>query len=158
MCPHNEITFNGLVLQDFVKEVKRFNFCPSQKIYLTLEKVPICLQLFFLFMHDIQHCVICHPSDSIVSEDAGTESRTVATTALAVRRSIHSARSHPHSARCHPHSARSHPHTARSHRLAILSWEILRNLVNFLRVVRRGITPIKSIKRKWDSNQKKELF
>jgi hypothetical protein len=34
-----------------------------------------------------------------VSEDAGIEPRTVAITALAVRRSSHSARSHPHSAR-----------------------------------------------------------
>jgi hypothetical protein len=51
---------------------------------------------FFLFMYDIQHCFICRPSDFTVSEDAGIESRTVATTALAVRRSNHSARSHPH--------------------------------------------------------------
>ncbi len=36
------------------------------------------------------------PSDSAVSEDAGIEPRTVATSALAVRRSNHSARSHPH--------------------------------------------------------------
>jgi hypothetical protein len=41
-------------------------------------------------MFDIQHCFICRPSDSTVSEDAGT----VATTALAVRHSNHSARSH----------------------------------------------------------------
>ncbi len=70
---------------------------------------------FFLFMYDIQQCFICRPSDSTVSEDAGIESRPVATTALAVRRFNHSARSHPHSARSHPHSARSHPHSARSH-------------------------------------------
>ncbi len=50
---------------------------------------------FFFFMYDIQHCFICRPSDSSVSEDAGIESRTVATIALAVRRSNHSARSHP---------------------------------------------------------------
>ncbi len=36
------------------------------------------------------------PSDSSVSEDAGIEPRTVATLALAVRHSNHSARSHPH--------------------------------------------------------------
>jgi hypothetical protein len=47
-------------------------------------------------MYDIQHCFICRPSDSDVSEDAGIESRTVATMALAVRRSNHSARSHPY--------------------------------------------------------------
>jgi hypothetical protein len=66
-------------------------------------------------MYYIQHCFICRPSDSTVSEDAGIEPRTVTTTALAVRRSNHSARSHPHSARSHPHSARSHPHSVRSH-------------------------------------------
>jgi hypothetical protein len=46
-------------------------------------------------MYDIQHCFICRRSDSTVSEDAGIEPRTVATTALAVRRSTHSTRSHP---------------------------------------------------------------
>jgi hypothetical protein len=49
-------------------------------------------------MFDIQHCLVCRPSDSTVSEDAGIEPRTVATMAtmaLAVRRSNHSARSHP---------------------------------------------------------------
>jgi hypothetical protein len=56
----------------------------------------------FLFMYDIQHCFTCRPSDSTVSEDAGIELRTVATTALAVRRSNLSARYRPHSARSHP--------------------------------------------------------
>ncbi len=46
-------------------------------------------------MYDIQHCFICRPSDSTVSEDARIEPMTVATTALAVRRSNHKARSHP---------------------------------------------------------------
>jgi hypothetical protein len=50
---------------------------------------------FFIFMYDIQHCFICCPSDSTVSEDTGMEPRTVATMALAVRRSNNSARSHP---------------------------------------------------------------
>ncbi len=54
------------------------------------------------FMYHIQHCFICRPSDSTVSEDAGIEPRTVATTALAVRRSNHSLRFRPHSARSHP--------------------------------------------------------
>ncbi len=36
----------------------------------------------FLFMYFIQHCFICRPSDSIVSEDAGIDPRTVATLAL----------------------------------------------------------------------------
>jgi hypothetical protein len=42
------------------------------------------------------------PSGSTLSEDAGIEPRTVATPALAVRRSNHRARSHPHKARSHP--------------------------------------------------------
>jgi hypothetical protein len=44
-------------------------------------------------MYYIQHCFICRPSDSTVRTDAGIEPRTVATGALAVRRSNHSARS-----------------------------------------------------------------
>jgi hypothetical protein len=36
-----------------------------------------------------QHSFNCRPSDSTVSEDAGIEPRTVATSALAVRRSNH---------------------------------------------------------------------
>ncbi len=47
----------------------------------------------FFTIYCIQHCFICRPSDSTVSEDAGP--RTVATLALADRRSNHSARSHP---------------------------------------------------------------
>jgi hypothetical protein len=35
-------------------------------------------------MYDIQHCLICRPLDSIVSEKARIEPRTVATTALAL--------------------------------------------------------------------------
>ncbi len=42
-------------------------------------------------MYDIQQCFICRPSDSTVSEDAEIEPGTVATTALTVRRSNHSA-------------------------------------------------------------------
>jgi hypothetical protein len=41
-----------------------------------------CLD-FFLFMYVIQHCFICRPADSTVSEDAGIEPRTVANLALA---------------------------------------------------------------------------
>ena len=43
----------------------------------------------------MQHCFICRPSDSTVSEDAGIEPRTVATSALAVRRPYLLARSLP---------------------------------------------------------------
>ncbi len=50
---------------------------------------------YIFFMYDIHHCFICRPSDSTVSEDAEIEPRTVATTALNVRRSDHSAKSHP---------------------------------------------------------------
>ncbi len=46
-------------------------------------------------MYVIQQCSICRPSDSIVSEDAGIEPRTVATLAFTARLSNHSARSHP---------------------------------------------------------------
>ncbi len=42
-----------------------------------------------------EHCFICRFSDFIVSEDAETEPRTVATLALTARRSNHSAKSHP---------------------------------------------------------------
>jgi hypothetical protein len=38
---------------------------------------------FFSSIYCIQHCFICRPSDSTVSEDAGIEPRTVATSALA---------------------------------------------------------------------------
>jgi hypothetical protein len=37
-------------------------------------------------MYFIQHCFICRPSDSTVSEDAGMEPRTGATSAMAVGR------------------------------------------------------------------------
>jgi hypothetical protein len=52
----------------------------------------------------LQHCFICRPSDSALSEDVGIEPRTVATSALTtVSRSNQSARSYPRSARSHPH-------------------------------------------------------
>jgi hypothetical protein len=58
---------------------------------------------FFILMYDIQHCIICRPSDSAVPEDAKIEPRKVATTALAIRRSNHSARFHPNIFLTHPH-------------------------------------------------------
>jgi hypothetical protein len=39
--------------------------------------------LDFVSMYCIQHCFICRPSDFSVSEDAGIESRTVATSSWA---------------------------------------------------------------------------
>ncbi len=50
---------------------------------------------FFFLCTIFITALICRPADSIVSEDAGIEPRTVATTALTVRRSYHAARSHP---------------------------------------------------------------
>jgi hypothetical protein len=44
---------------------------------------------FYFFSYFIQHCFICRPSDSTVPADAGIEPRTVATGALAARRSNH---------------------------------------------------------------------
>ncbi len=41
----------------------------------------------------IQHCFVCRPSDSAVSEDAGIKPRTVTTLELAVRHTNHWARS-----------------------------------------------------------------
>ncbi len=43
----------------------------------------------FYFFVLFQHCFICRPSDSTVPTDAGIEPRTVATSALAVRRAHH---------------------------------------------------------------------
>jgi hypothetical protein len=45
--------------------------------------------LNFLCMYFIQYCFVCRPSDSTVSKDAGLEPRTVATSAMALRRSSH---------------------------------------------------------------------
>ena len=50
----------------------------------------------------IQHCCICCPSDSSMSEDAEIEPSTVATSALTFRCRNHTIRSHPHSVRSHP--------------------------------------------------------
>jgi hypothetical protein len=43
--------------------------------------------IFLIFMYVIQHCVICRPSDSSVSVNAGIDPKTVATSALTARRS-----------------------------------------------------------------------
>ncbi len=44
---------------------------------------------WFFCSYNIQHCFVCRPSDSTVPTDAEIEPRTVATCALAVRRSNH---------------------------------------------------------------------
>ncbi len=54
--------------------------------------VRFCFAIFFFFI--IQHCFFCSPLDFTVSVEAGIEPRTVASFALAARRSNHSARSH----------------------------------------------------------------
>jgi hypothetical protein len=52
-------------------------------------KVKNKTNLFFIFMYVIQHCFICRPSDSAVSEDAGIEPRIFATLALTAGRFNH---------------------------------------------------------------------
>jgi hypothetical protein len=57
-------------------------------------------RLFGFFKYVSQHCFICRPSNSTVSENVGIKPRNFATLALAVSLlSNHSARSHPQSAR-----------------------------------------------------------
>jgi hypothetical protein len=56
-------------------------YSPCMISYLRCKKI---------FLYFIQHCFICHSSDSTVSEDAGIEPRTVGTSTLAVRCSNHS--------------------------------------------------------------------
>jgi hypothetical protein len=63
-----------------------FQLFESLVIFLPWIRVRIIKQGDFS-MYCIQHCFICRPSDSTVW--------TAATSALAVRRSNHSARSHP---------------------------------------------------------------
>jgi hypothetical protein len=49
------------------------------------------MNFFLILVNFFRHCYIFRPSDSTVSEDAGSEPRSVANLALAVRRSNHSA-------------------------------------------------------------------
>jgi hypothetical protein len=60
---------------------------------------------FFLFRTIFSTASSAASQTSTVSEDAGIEPRTIATSALAFRRSKHLTRSHPQSARSH------HPQT-----------------------------------------------
>ncbi len=64
----------------------------SKAVASTLKSAEIIykrwLILLMFFQYFIQHCIICRPSYSIVSENAGIEPRTVATLTSAVRRSI----------------------------------------------------------------------
>jgi hypothetical protein len=75
----------------------------DHKFILLWDKTLFYIHLAWIFfMHFMQHCFICRPSDSTVSEDARFAPRTVATLALSVRRSNHSDRSHPHPDKSHP--------------------------------------------------------
>jgi hypothetical protein len=71
------------ILRDFwIKQLKSLNSSKKFKIFFG--------GIFFSFCsYSIQHCFICRPSDSTVPTDAGIEPWTVATGALAVRRSNH---------------------------------------------------------------------
>ena len=59
-----------IYLESFYPSLKDF----KEKVYAISEQGD-----FFIFRNVIQHCYICRPSDSAVSEDAGIELRTVAT-------------------------------------------------------------------------------
>ncbi len=61
---------------------------PCLRVFLSIYILHSNRGIFgFFSMYYIQHCFFCRPSDSAESEDAGIEPRTVATLALAVRRS-----------------------------------------------------------------------
>jgi hypothetical protein len=68
-----------------------FNTFFSEELFKFLFKADIWIFLFYVKYSTLLHLP---PSDSTESEDAGIEPGTVATAALAVRRSNHSARSH----------------------------------------------------------------
>jgi hypothetical protein len=55
--------------------------------YIIIGSLPEIFYCMYCTMYCIQHCFICRPSDSIMSEDAGIGLMPVATLALAVRRS-----------------------------------------------------------------------
>jgi hypothetical protein len=61
---------------------------------INLIKRGIFFIFFVFYKYFIQQCLICRPSDSSVSEDAGIESKTVAILAFSARSNNHSIRSH----------------------------------------------------------------
>ncbi len=71
-----------------------------------------------------------------MSEDAGIKPRTVATLALAVRHSYHSARSHPHSARSNPQS-----HI----KVVIMFWLRFQNYSSIINHTRNTVSEVNSI-------------
>ncbi len=93
-------------LQEFTASFPKTTACDHDHFSATFNGQISAVFFFFLFlqgdffifliMYDVQHCFICRPWDptATVLEDAGIEPRTVATTALTVRLSNHSATSH----------------------------------------------------------------
>jgi hypothetical protein len=69
-----------MCMKSFVKE-RRKKYEKNNKNFL---------QKTVIYRYAIQHCFICRPSSATVLEDAGIQTRTVATFALAVKRSNHS--------------------------------------------------------------------
>ncbi len=63
------------------------------EMYVFLEVKKFRVFWIFLFMYVLQHCFICRPSNSTVSEDGGTEPKAVATV-ITARRFNQSAKSH----------------------------------------------------------------
>ncbi len=64
-------------------------FCKMLSKAMPSTKLSVEVKQELIISYNIQHFFICHPSDSTVPTAAGIEPRTVATGALAVRRSNH---------------------------------------------------------------------
>jgi hypothetical protein len=88
--PHKEI---GGRVEESLSPLQFWCYCPSSQRMFFFKY--FLGDFFYLFSYYIHHSFICRPTDSTVPTDAGIEPRTVATDALAVRRSNHLARSHP---------------------------------------------------------------
>ncbi len=73
-------------ISNFLSELYQINKSSEKNSFF---KIFFWGDFFLFFSYNIQHCFICRPSDSTVPTDAGIEPRTVATGALAVRRSNH---------------------------------------------------------------------
>ena len=93
--PETSIFAGSLGLQDKHQSNIQGHYLCTVKTKLPLLHPVFKGGFFGFFQFSIQHSLICRSSDSTVSEDAGIEPMTVATSALAVRRSNRSAGSHP---------------------------------------------------------------
>jgi hypothetical protein len=93
------------------------SFYPFADLLISSSQYPNIFFKVHYFIPTLLH--LCRPSDSNVSDDAGIEPRTAATSTLAVRRSKHWAIQYLIHTRLHltHNSARSHPYPARSHLL-----------------------------------------